>query len=255
MKCRNYGGNRRISSCIFTNYSCIYIIICDITFEEYKRPNRRVHRFSRKRRGTRHRRRFSDLNGIGSKLASFRRRSKGKLDGWSKDKWLVRTGTAALSAILLLAMCLGLMIFVQLNTQRQYSNAAYRMREQVYEGLHNMTELFARVDDPEVDVQNKLIPELKAEYTGVSAVNAALATNFGESQAVLSDEQTAAFENAFGEYSSAYRQGLATGLAQADMSACIEVVAQMVYEHYTPKVEPTEPVVIIDGSSGEIAVQ
>ena len=182
-------------------------------------------------------------------------RIKAKLAVWAQDKTLIRVGAGAGSAILLLLVCLCITIYMRSNIQHRYTSAASQMQEQTFQELIGMTELFARVEDPDVDVQNKLIPELKARYMSASALNTALATNFGKKSAVLSEEQTAAFDVAFDEYSSAYRQGLATGLAQDDMAACIEQVQAMIDDRYTPKADPTEPVVIIDGSSGEIKQQ
>ena len=178
---------------------------------------------------------------------------KAKLAVWREDKSLVRVAAGAGSAILLLLVCLCITAFMQSNIHRRYTTAASQMQEQAFQGLINMTELFARVDDPEVDVQYKLIPELRAEYRSVMALNIALTEGFGAEEAVLTDEQTDAFNAAFDEYSTAYRKGLATGLAQADMSACIQEVQAMIDDRYIPKVEPTEPIVIIDGSSGTIA--
>lgn len=182
-------------------------------------------------------------------------RINAKLAAWAKDRALVRVAAGAGSALLLLIVCLCITIFMQMDIHKRYTSAADQMQEQAFQGLITMTELFARVDDPEVDVQYKLIPELKAQYTGVSAINTALVDGFGAESAVLSSEQTAAFDAAFNEYSSAYRRGLSTGLAKADMSACIQQVQAMIDDRYIPKVEPTEPVVIIDGSSGSIAKQ
>ena len=176
-----------------------------------------------------------------------------KLAEWREDKSLVRVAAGAGSAFLLLFVCLCITVFMRSNLQHRYTAAANLMQEQTYQELIGMTELFARVDDPEVDVQNKLIPELKAKYLSASALNTALVSGFGAKSAVLTEEQTAAFDAAFEEYSTAYRQGLATGLARADMAVCIQEVQAMIDDRYIPKVEPTEPVVIIDGSSGAIA--
>ena len=178
---------------------------------------------------------------------------KEKLAVWARDRSLVRVAMGIGSAFLLLLVCLCITVFMHSHIHQRYTTAADQMQEQAYQELIGMTELFARIDDPEVDVQNKLIPELKAKYLSVSALNTALTEGFGADSAVLTDEQTAAFNTAFEEYSSAYRQGLATGLAQADMTACIQQVQAMIEKRYPPDVEPTEPVVIIDGSSGEIA--
>ena len=180
-------------------------------------------------------------------------RIKAKLAVWAKDKSLVRVALGAASALLLLLICLCITVFMHSDIHRRYTTAAAQMQEQIYQEMIGMTELFARIDDPAVDVQNKLIPELKARYTSVSALNTALVDGFGEDSAVLTENQTAAFDAAFEEYSTAYRQGLATGLARADMAVCIQEVQAMIDDRYIPKVEPTEPVVIIDGSSGAIA--
>lgn len=180
---------------------------------------------------------------------------KERLAVWAKDKALVQLAAGIGSAVLLLIVCLCISIYMRSNIQRQYKSAQGQMQEQVYQGLLEMSELFGRVDEPGVDVQNKLIPELKAAYTGVEALNTALMRGFGEDSAVLTPEQTAAFDAAFDEYSAAYRQGLSTGLAKADMASCIQTVQQMVGDRYIPSAEPTEPVVIIDGSSGAIVQQ
>ena len=179
-------------------------------------------------------------------------RIKAKLAVWGRDRSLVQVAIGAGSAFLLLIICLCITVFMQSNIHRRYTSAESQMQEQVYQDLIGMTELFARVDDPGVDVQNKLIPELKARYASASAVNTALREGFGAESAVLSIEQTTAFETAFEEYAAAYRQGLSTGLARADMTACIQGVQVMIDDRYAPKVEPTEPIIVIDGSSGEI---
>lgn len=178
---------------------------------------------------------------------------KAKLAVWSKDRSLVRTAAGVGAAMLLLIVCLCISIYMRSNIQRRMTRAIDAMQEQTYQQLIEMAQLFERVDEPGVDVRYKLIPELRAEYASAEALNTALARNFGERNAVLSADQTAAFEAAFDQYSDAYRNGLATGLAQADMTACIQDVQRMIGDRYTPTVEPTEPIVIIDGSSGEIA--
>ena len=59
----------------------------------------------------------------------------------------------------------------------------------------------------------------------------------------------AAFEAAFAEYASAYREGRATGLARDDMAACIADVQLMIDERYAPEVEETEPVLVIGATA------
>ena len=154
-----------------------------------------------------------------------------------------------LGAAALLAVALCISIYMRANIQKRYSNARAQIQEQTYQGMIAMTELFSRIDDPSVDVQYKLIPGLRAEYTAVDALNTALIDGFGASSAVLSGEQTAAFEAAFAEYASAYREGRATGLAQDDMSACIAAIQQMIDARYAPKEEEEDSVLVIGATA------
>ena len=174
---------------------------------------------------------------------------KVKLAEWWKKLRQIPVKYVALGALVVLAVAFCISIYMRANIQNRYSNAREQIQEQTYQGLIAMTELFARVDDPSVDVQHKLIPSLKAEYTAVKALNTALINGFGPSGAVLGAEQIAAFDAAFEEYASAYREGRATGLAQDDMAACIADVQGMIDERYAPKVEATEPVLVIGATA------
>ena len=172
-----------------------------------------------------------------------------KLAEWGKKLHQMPIRCVSLAALAVLAVVLCISIYMRANIQSRYSNARAQIQEQTYQHMIGMTELFARVDDPSVDVQHKLIPSLKAEYTAVKALNTALINGFGPSGAVLGAEQIAAFDAAFEEYASAYREGRATGLAQDDMAACIADVQGMIDERYAPKVEATEPVLVIGATA------
>ena len=174
---------------------------------------------------------------------------KVKLGEWWKKLRRIPIKYVLLGAVIALAVALCISIYMRANIQKRYSNARSQIQEQTYQGMIAMTELFARVDDPSVDVRNKLIPSLKAEYAAVDALNTALIDGFGASSAVLSGEQTAAFEAAFAEYASAYREGRATGLAQDDMSACIAAIQQMIDARYAPKEEEEDPVLVIGATA------
>lgn len=177
---------------------------------------------------------------------------KAKLTVWTKNKALVRAVAIVLAVVLVLIVCLCISIHMRANIQKKYSATVTQMQEQTYRNLIGMTELFARIDDPTVDVRYKLIPELKAQYTAASAVNSVLTNACGEKTAVLSAEQVTAFDAAFEAYATAYRTNAATGLAQADMAACIEEVQAMITARYTPAVDEKDKVVVIDASSGQI---
>ena len=174
---------------------------------------------------------------------------KVKLGEWWKKLRRIPIKYVLLGAVIALAVALCISIYMRANIQKRYSNARSQIQEKTYQGMIAMTELFARVDDPSVDVRNKLIPSLKAEYAAVDALNTALIDGFGTSSAVLSGEQTAAFEAAFAEYASAYREGRATGLAQDDMSACIAAIQQMIDARYAPKEEEEDPVLVIGATA------
>ena len=172
-----------------------------------------------------------------------------KLAEWWKNLRGIPMRKVLLGAAALLAVALCISIYMRANIQKRYSNARAQIQEQTYQGMIAMTELFSRIDDPSVDVQYKLIPGLRAEYTAVDALNTALIDGFGASSAVLSGEQTAAFEAAFAEYASAYREGRATGLAQDDMSACIAAIQQMIDARYAPKEEEEDSVLVIGATA------
>ena len=150
-------------------------------------------------------------------------------------------------ATLLLALCIS--IIIRSNIQSKYANAIYQTQEETYQNLIEMTQLFARIDDPDVDVRNKLIPALKAKYTAARSLNEALISGYGKENAVLSDELVAAFDAAFDSYALAYRQGTPTGLARADMRKCIEDIQKMIDARYVPEVKEEDKVVIIDDST------
>ena len=175
---------------------------------------------------------------------------KAKFAVWTKNKAHIKAAIIALGVALVLIVCMCISIHMRANIQKKYSDTVFQMQEQTYQNLISMTELFARIDDPTVDVRHKLIPELKAQYTAAAAVNSVLTNACGEKKAVLSAEQVAAFDAAFEAYATAYRTNAATGLAQADMAACIEDVQAMITARYA-KVEK-DPVVVIDASSGHI---
>jgi len=175
---------------------------------------------------------------------------KAKLAVWTKNKAHTKAVAIVFSVVLVLIVCMCISILMRANIQKKYSATVAQMQEQTYQNLIGMSELFARIDDPTVDVRYKLIPELKAQYTAAVAVNSVLSSACGEKHAVLSAEQIAAFDAAFESFATAYRTNAATGLAQADMTACMEEVQAMISARYA---KPTEdPVPVIDASSGQI---
>ena len=157
-----------------------------------------------------------------------------KLIEWSKNQRITRAAAIARGAVLLLVIITCISISMRAHMQKKYSSAVEYAQEQAYQGMIEMTQLFARVEDPNVDVENKLIPSLKAQYTAVTALNDTLVSGFGKKYAVLSQEQVEAFDTAFDEYAAAYREGTATGLAQDDMAECIAGVQEMIEERYKP---------------------
>lgn len=177
---------------------------------------------------------------------------KAKIAAWTRNRKPSKATVIVLSAALLLLVCLCISIHMRSNIQKKYSSVVHQLQEQTYQHLISMTELFARVDDPNVDVRYKLIPELKTQYTAAAALNSVLADSCSKKAAVLSDELTAAFDSAFSQYATAYRTNAATGLAEADMSACIEEIQCLITLRYPPEKSAEDDVVIIDASSGQI---
>lgn len=170
-----------------------------------------------------------------------------KLAERAKNKRFMRKRYVIPAVVLALVLITCISVFMRMHIQGKYSSAAVQMQEQTYQALVNMTELFSRVEEPNVDVQNKLIPLLKGEYSTVVSLNSALADNFGKRYAVLSKKQIEAFDAAFAEYEEAYRIGNATGLAQDDMAACLAEVQEMIDDRYLPK----EEVIPVFGATAE----
>ena len=175
---------------------------------------------------------------------------KAKIAAWTKDKAHVKATAIVFGIALVLIVCMCISIHMRANIQKKYSSTVAQMQEQTYQNLISMTELFARIDDPTGDVRYKLIPELKAQYTAAAAVNSVLTNACGEKKAVLSAEQIAAFDAAFESYATAYRTNSATGLAQADMAACIEDIQVMITARYAKNEK--DDVLVIDAVSGQI---
>ena len=175
---------------------------------------------------------------------------KTKMAEWAKDKALMRVAAGALALVLILAAGLCISICMRSNIHKKYSNTIQQLEVHAYKNMTTMTELFARIDDPNVDVKGKLLPQLYSRYTAVAAINEALAAT-GKDNALLSDEQIAAFDAAFEQYSQAYRNGSATGLAKADMAACMEDVQEMVALYNAPPEDEKDDVLIIDAASGK----
>lgn len=148
----------------------------------------------------------------------------------------------AVIAALLIAVCIS--SIMRANMQKKYTSARQIMQEQLYTHLREMTELFSRVGDPDVDVQHKLIPMMNASYTAVASLNTALKEGYGSGSALLSDAQIAAIDAAFEEYFAAYRGGGPTGLAEADMRECMAGIRLIVDERFAePTVDPNLMVV------------
>jgi len=142
----------------------------------------------------------------------------------------------AAALVVLLVVCTCISIHMRANIHSEYTSAAAHIELQIHQGLQEMVQTFSRIDDPAVDVQHKLIPSLKAQYSAVRALNDSLMIGFDADAAVLSPKLIEAFDAAFESYAECYRQGTPTGLAQDDMNNCMVEVAAMV-EAYFPKEE------------------
>lgn len=150
----------------------------------------------------------------------------------------------ALFAALAVALCISLIM--QAHIHNEYARAEEAAREEVFQHMISMRDLFAYIDDPEVDIQYKLLPELKRHFTAIDSLNRLLRDGF-EAEPVLAEEVTAGIQSAFDEYAAAYKSGGGTGLARDDLEAQVSTFAPMITKRYD-KVDPNlENVVIIDG--------
>ena len=160
--------------------------------------------------------------------------------GLRENKRRTRLISIAAALIFLLIVCTCISIHMRANIQSDYTSAASHIREQIFADMREMTETFNRIEDPNVDVQHKLIPSLKAQYSAVRALNESLMNGFDSDEAILSENLIAAFDAAFESFAAAYREGSPTGLAKADLESCINQIAAMVEAHYPKEAELPE---------------
>ena len=169
---------------------------------------------------------------------------------WAKDRAFIRLMTAIACLVLALIVALCISICMRSNMHEKYSVTIARLQAHAYQNMTEMTQLFARIDEPDVDVRGKLLPTLKSHYAAVAAINDALGA-VDQKNTLLSAEQIAAFDAAFEQYETAYRQGSATGLAKADLLSCMEDVQEMVDVYNAPAEDEKDQVLIIDAASGK----
>ncbi len=162
----------------------------------------------------------------------------------SKKSCPARIPAVLMIVILVLVIVVCISSIMRTNMQRKYTAGRHEMQEQLYLHLREMTELFTHIDDPDVDVQHKLIPYMRSSYTAAVSLNTALRDGYGKRSALLSDDQVEALDAAFDEYSAAYRGGGPTGLAEADMRECMAGIQPIVDERFAePTVDPNLMVV------------
>ena len=133
-------------------------------------------------------------------------------------------------------------IHMQRKATGAYAHAVAMIQEQIYQGMIEMTQTYSYINDPTVDVQNKLIPELRAEYAAVSALNTALNKGFDGKHAVLDENMISRLDNAFSQYAAAYKSMEPTGLAAANMKSCIDDMKAMITARYED--HSNDPIVI-----------
>lgn len=133
-------------------------------------------------------------------------------------------------------------IHMQRKATGAYAHAIAMIQEQIYQGMIEMTQTYSYINDPTVDVQNKLIPELRAKYSAVSALNTALNKGFDGKHAVLDENMISRLDNAFSQYAAAYKSMEPTGLAAANMKSCIDDMKAMITARYED--HSNDPIVI-----------
>lgn len=152
---------------------------------------------------------------------------------------------ATIGAIALLLILVCILSIMQMNMHRKYTSVAEGITEQIFQNLSTMEELFSYVDQENIDVRNKLIPQMRMQYTAVKELNTVLINNYGIRYAVLSQQQLDDFDAAFKEYNTAIDSGLSLNLARDDMAILLSQVQDMINAHYNPTPEPTTTPVTI----------
>lgn len=152
---------------------------------------------------------------------------------------------AAIGGFIITLAAICVLLVLLLNMQARYTRAAEGITEQIFQKLIAMDELFSYVDAENVDIRNKLIPQMRMQYFAAVELNNALVNGYGEKYRVLSLEQIEDFDSAFKEYNTAIASGLSLNLARDDMALLLAEVRDMINARYNPTPEPTTTPVVI----------
>lgn len=150
----------------------------------------------------------------------------------SKINWhrAARIASLALVAALLIALCIN--ISMRSHIQNQYARAREELTDSIYTELYMFCQAFDQISVPGSDVQNDLIPQMKDRFLAARTLNAAVASAFGDSSALLSSEDESIVDAAFAQYDAAFKTGKATDSAQSEMLACVQRIRASLAAHY-----------------------
>lgn len=145
-----------------------------------------------------------------------------------------RVGVLAMGIALaatLTALCIT--IGIRSNIQSKYSSARDAIGENLYTELYMFCQAYDQISVPGADVQDVILPSMKDYYLAARTLNTALNDAFGESSAVLTDENLSAIDAAFEAYDAAFRAGRSTDDAQAAMTSCIQQIRTLLDTRYS----------------------
>ena len=148
-------------------------------------------------------------------------------------KTLVMAAAIAVAAAVLIGLCITASNYRYI--QRRYTSARNQLGEAVYQNLFMMIHRGEELTLTGTDVQGAVLPAMEEYFAVGSALNESLREAFGARYAVLSVDQTAALRSAFEAYEAAFKGGLATDAAQADLLAALAQVEQTLNERYDEK--------------------
>jgi len=139
------------------------------------------------------------------------------------------------SVILLIALVALLCISINMRShiQHEYAKVRNGLGESLYSNMYMMMQTFDMSNVPNADMENAILPQMKAYYIASKTLNEELIKAYGEKYRVLSTENIAIIDKAFEAYETAFRDGTATDLAKTNMQACMDTIRSLLSSRFS----------------------
>ena len=136
----------------------------------------------------------------------------------------------AVAAAVIIGLCIS--IFKYQNIHRRYTAARSRLGDAVYQNLYMLVVRSEELTLTGTDVQGTVLPAMREYFAVATELNTVLSDSYGARYAVLSAEDVSALRRGFDNYDAAFRGGLDTDEARAQLTAAIGRVQAALTDHY-----------------------